>query len=1282
MRKISKKIFRIKKFTQKAFKVFLIFSLVTSWLFAGWPRLEFKIKDQDFSFPPKVNEAKAFAAVQGTPTCTADTTSASFTVTLPTGVAAGEVLMLFMSLTTTGTVSQTSGGFTQINTATNGTAVQGEVWAKIAAGGDANPVFSFSGSSDDVAIIAIRVNSHSVSNVSTDIYKGTAATGTDAAPNPPSLSPSPGSQDYLWIVYHAADDDDDTSAQPTNYTATHLHCQSANSTSSSETSVADRQLTQSTEDPGTFTIAASEEWVSNTFAIPPSTDLSFTNQGSSANPDINSSTDATSYANSSWTPPTSGMVVVFVFNQTSSDMFDPLVPSVTGNSLTWTLIDSIIVAQSRVSLIAANASGSAAGATTFDFGCQTQAGFGASFFSVSNVYLTDGVVGAFQQVQNGSGTGATSGSITLNSATDSGNRPISAFAHNTNEATTPRTNWTELDDLAGSAPARGFETQYRSDAFETTASASWTTGSDWLGLAAEIRKTGSSSGPAMEQKAFRIRSDDTQTINADAGWAAAVNTNASINPDFDFRIRFEIEHSGGGTQSSGFDLWYSRNDADYQRVPNNATPNGVSSADGQKTVQAIPSAQYTDGVATTDVLTGAGTSSATFTAGTGNEDYAAPSVSFTDPSHTELEFAVMMRKLYDGQGHNADGTTFKFRLRRSGGGLITTYTQTPTVTISNRAGHIGGTPAETPMKYHIKDDNGNLYYVSEYADTSNTPVMLKSTNGGGAWNPADVCDAQEPPDNDLEAIDIDLRSNIANIAVQGPTNDSVFYWRYNVSAHGTPDDWALDETVTTSPTPGQQCVAIGERSATTVIAYCGSPSGADERVYYKIRSGTWGAENTLDSTAGTDFESVGMVRDSTDKIHIVYGGFDGTSYKIYLKSLSTGDVLGSRSTIVDTGITTQGLANRVNFTSPITWNDGGTEKVGVGYRKSDNLLYFRSWNASTESFDTEQAVSDVAIQSHEGGNGQPIADVMVDDTTDKLYALYGDNTTDDVWSDVRLGSSWGTDVERQDAVEADWLHGLVFTHSVGNGGARVVGYIWDNGSGGGTGKTEYDEFAFSTFTQNHYRWYVDNDSTNPTDPWSSFSGIDLAENTALTPLPFSNDPPKVSSGTENQELRLRINFTVGSANLGVSTAYYKLQYRAGTDSDCSTGTWTDVNTGNTWEYASSTVTDGADISAVLSNTTSGKGQEYVKSRPSQVNHVAVNTSEITEYDFHIVGTSGTTAERYLFRVVESLSGGTETAPLSSYTNCVLLYTEPGADNLMRHGNFFSGGVEQGFFWAD
>ena len=212
----------------------------------------------------------AFPSVAGTPVGTADTSSTSFTVALPSGIVAGELLFIFMAGDGIGLVTQSSGPtFTQIDTAVNGIAVQGECWARLATGGEGNPVFS-NVNSQDVACVAIRVTAHGVTDVATDITKGTAATGADAAPNPPNCNPG-SVKDFLWLEYFAADDDDDTATyESANYTQV-LQQQSASSTSSCLVAVASRQLAASSENPGVMAMAASEEWVAQTIAIRPIT---------------------------------------------------------------------------------------------------------------------------------------------------------------------------------------------------------------------------------------------------------------------------------------------------------------------------------------------------------------------------------------------------------------------------------------------------------------------------------------------------------------------------------------------------------------------------------------------------------------------------------------------------------------------------------------------------------------------------------------------------------------------------------------------------------------------------------------------------------------------------------------------------------------------------------------------------------------------------------------------------------------------------------------------------
>lgn len=217
--------------------------------------------------------------------------------------------------------------------------------------------------------------------------------------------------------------------------------------------------------------------------------IAFANLGASANPDINSGTDATSYANSSWTPPTDGLIVVDVIAKRAAALDTP---TVSGNSLTWIQIGSTLNCGGNnhgLSRFAADASGSSAGATTISFGANTQLHCSASFYHVTGVDLAGGVAAAFVQTVTATGTGTT-GTVPLAAAASSDNRPIVGFFHAQNEAKTPRTNWTELDDLAGTSGIRNLETQYRSDAFETTATATWATSDIWGGIASELKAEG------------------------------------------------------------------------------------------------------------------------------------------------------------------------------------------------------------------------------------------------------------------------------------------------------------------------------------------------------------------------------------------------------------------------------------------------------------------------------------------------------------------------------------------------------------------------------------------------------------------------------------------------------------------------------------------------------------------------------------------------------------------------------------------------------------------------
>jgi len=249
--------------------------------------------------------------------------------------------------------------------------------------------------------------------------------------------------------------------------------------------------------------------------------IAFVNDGSSANPDFWLTAGGSSYATASWTPPTSGLLVLFVGDEVGSGT--PNQPTVSGNSVAWTAIKTINVGFNRFTLFGANSAGSAAGATTVDFAGQSQSGCEASFFHVTNVDLSGGVAAAFVQSPTGSGT-AGSGSITLASPGNSANRPVSGWFHAAQEGTNPRANWAEADDGSHNNPGTGVESQWRSDAFETTASASWSTSSAWLGIAAELKQ--------LTDYQMEVRYDWSGIASGSPSYALKVEAYHTVGEDF------------------------------------------------------------------------------------------------------------------------------------------------------------------------------------------------------------------------------------------------------------------------------------------------------------------------------------------------------------------------------------------------------------------------------------------------------------------------------------------------------------------------------------------------------------------------------------------------------------------------------------------------------------------------------------------------------------------------------------------------------------------------------
>jgi hypothetical protein len=545
---------------------------------------------------------------------------------------------------------------------------------------------------------------------------------------------------------------------------------------------------------------------------------------------------------------------------------------------------------------------------------------------------------------------------------------------------------------------------------------------------------------------FRIRSDDTQPLNANAGWGAALDTNATIEAQKKFRIRFEIEDR---SSNGNFKLQYRRNAAGWNDAlgyPDNDPDNAPSTPE----VWVVTSSQYNDGDPTADVLAG---SSQPFVRGVAKEK---PSTGKIDlrRGHTEVEFAIVIPTFYDGAKQNGTGDTFDFRLVRSDNTVISGAFADPRVTLTVPAGLIGATYVESPNRIGpFKDGNGNLYAVLEPAETDNVFMVIKSADGGRTWKEQDG--ANRPDTDDLESVDAVLAGDELYIAHHG--GKSVVLHVFRVSTHpDKPDTYRLtDEPIAGPITYEEQSVALEVLSGGKIRCFYARTIGNRGRIFYKTRDGKWGAEQSLDTQADADFYGVAAVRGASDKVHIVYYADNGN---VYHRSLTSADILSERKSLTADAGTAR--SNRVPFMPPVFWDEAGDEKIMVGYRKATDQRIYTRIITNDAAPGIESRASDNPVSNDQAQSRQPTANLANDGST--VYLHYADAATEDIFRDVYTpNAGWGLDVEERDGVEADLIRGLVFTHSKGNPAARVIGYLVDNGSDGYTGTVRYYEYQLS-----------------------------------------------------------------------------------------------------------------------------------------------------------------------------------------------------------------------------
>lgn len=180
-------------------------------------------------------------------------------INLPSGIVSGDLLLAFLSITSSSSHVWPA-GWTRIAHSANGGDIRVSIGYRIADGTEGATITVATSANRADASISYRITGDNGSAPEVD-----SAIATSTTPDPPNNSPSWGVKDTLWIAvqgFNSATATLDT--YPSSYTDGQTEGANA-----PEVSVARRELNAASENPGTFTISTSLAWVAYTVAVEP-----------------------------------------------------------------------------------------------------------------------------------------------------------------------------------------------------------------------------------------------------------------------------------------------------------------------------------------------------------------------------------------------------------------------------------------------------------------------------------------------------------------------------------------------------------------------------------------------------------------------------------------------------------------------------------------------------------------------------------------------------------------------------------------------------------------------------------------------------------------------------------------------------------------------------------------------------------------------------------------------------------------------------------------------------
>jgi hypothetical protein len=446
---------------------------------------------------------------------------------------------------------------------------------------------------------------------------------------------------------------------------------------------------------------------------------------------------------------------------------------------------------------------------------------------------------------------------------------------------------------------------------------------------------------------------------------------------------------------------------------------------------------YVNGAATTDLLAG---SAAGFQPGAGINLTERAAAGTGAGSHSEFEWALVVRRFADGPVTNEEGDSFEFRMVD---GMTPVTTRNPVLRLAIPPGHVGGTFVENPGRIGPwRAANGDLYFVMEPAETENVFMMIKSADNGRTWREVDG--ANRPVTNDLESVDTRQVGDTIHILHQ--VTGSSRYHAFRTSDHPTrPDTWGVRDEVAGRVQAIAQTAALEVRSDGSMVAFYLGQS----KIHYSVRStaGAWSAVMTLDPDIAPNQAGPQAVRGASDTVHLAYYGTDGTIW--YRRFLPDGTITSREQLATGAG------TSRAEYGAvlPLVYIPESNTVVIIYRLDSGNLWERRVVNHGRPT--PAMRVTDRIVITDAVDSQQPGADAVRDGNTVQL--LFIEKSSRSIFSTHDRGG-WQPPTLQVGKIIGSWLRGNIYTRP---DGVRVYGYIYDAGSEGGAGMNRFAELILN-----------------------------------------------------------------------------------------------------------------------------------------------------------------------------------------------------------------------------